>query len=1084
MGSQAARIIGFALWGFLGILPLYAKDQPSNVGIRLPISDATDRVFIPISAGKETSRAWVGQIVDDNQGFLWFGTRDGLDRYDGYQVRPYGLHPSGGDDGAIFFQDCCLGVSLLPGMARYALFRDHSGKIWIGADESLYQYDSKTERFSRLPFAPGELQGLVRNVNQDRTGMIWLATSRGLIRYNPANGETAHFLHNDGDSATLSSHQVRATLETKDGTFWVATNVSVDILDRQTGRVTEHLPLRNPLQNPTSIGNPYVRLLEDRSGTVWIASARDGLAFVDRPRSNLTFLALASGSDPEPGAWAILEDRYGALWVGTERGLLKLERDRQRFVCYRNDPTDPSSLPADWVLALFEDHEDGIWVGTANAGVARIPEHPLPFRRYKRRQGTSGSSGPDYVFTAYEDSRGVIWAGTKGAINRIDLKTGSYTVQPIGENTEVASITADQSGRFWIGTVDGSLFRFNPATQQSVVYRHDAANSTGCSNNEVRALLVDHLGTLWAGAGDSLCAFDEATNRFRPYKMGVQSRPIEIDAIAEDAAGILWVGSRHAGLYRFDPAAGKFTIFRHSVAAGSLSSDVVTSILVDRTGTIWVGTLNGLNQLDSATGNFTVYTESDGLPSSMINGVVEDASGDLWITTTYGLSHFKPRSKTFYNYYRSDGVLDDLTGAWKGRSGQMLFGSYSGLTALAPDAVDEKLLIPRVVLTNFQISDKPVLVGADSPLKESISVTKALTLSHGQNTLSFEFAALSYSDPERTRYRYRLEGLESGWNEVASTQHFARYSTLAPSKYVFHVEARTSRGSWTEKGAEVRIVILPPLWATWPFRAGYALAVGLMMWLGWRLRVRQLARQLNLRFEERLGERTRIARELHDTLLQSFHGLLFRFQAARNMLPRRPEEAIQALDGALKRTEQAIVEGRGAIQHLRSEPSVHSDLEHLLTAIGQELEGSGDANLGSASFRVTVEGQRQALSPILQDEVYRIARELVRNAFQHARARQIEAEIRYDDRVLRLRIRDDGKGIDPKVLQEGGRPGHWGLPGVRERAKQIGARLDCWSEAGAGTEIELTVPASVAYANLRDDRGLRLFRKKTRTYVH
>src|SRR5882762_7828837 len=236
----------------------------------------------------------------------------------------------------------------------------------------------------------------------------------------------------------------------------------------------------------------------------------------------------------------------------------------------------------------------------------------------------------------------------------------------------------------------------------------------------------------------------------------------------------------------------------------------------------------------------------------------------------------------------------------------------------------------------------------------------------------------------------------------------------------------------------------------------------------YRFRVRRLAYQLNLRFKERVAERRWIARELHDTLLQSFHGLLFRFQAARSMLHRRPEDAIQALDGAITRAEQAIAEGRNAIQDLRSEPSAHSDLEHLLTAIGQELAGSQGANYDSPNVRVTVEGKRQALSPILQDEVYRIARELLRNAFQHAQACQIEAEVRYGNAELRLRIRDDGKGMDANVLQEGGRAGHWGLPGIRERAKQIGARLDIWSEAAAGTEIELTVPASVAYAKSPD----------------
>jgi signal transduction histidine kinase len=242
-----------------------------------------------------------------------------------------------------------------------------------------------------------------------------------------------------------------------------------------------------------------------------------------------------------------------------------------------------------------------------------------------------------------------------------------------------------------------------------------------------------------------------------------------------------------------------------------------------------------------------------------------------------------------------------------------------------------------------------------------------------------------------------------------------------------------------------------------------------------------------MQLEARVGERTRIARELHDTLLQSFHGLLFRFQAARNMLPGRPEESIRALDGAISRAEEAIAEGRNAIQDLRPEPTAQTDLAHLLASTGKELEGaqysSQEANRDSAIFRMTVEGERRALSPILQDEVYRIAREVLRNAFEHARAREIEAEIRYDHAQLRVRIRDDGRGIDPKVLQEGNRAGHWGLPGIRERAKQIGARLDFWSEAGAGTEVQLTVPGPVAYAKSRDANGFRLFSKKTGTHA-
>jgi signal transduction histidine kinase len=232
-----------------------------------------------------------------------------------------------------------------------------------------------------------------------------------------------------------------------------------------------------------------------------------------------------------------------------------------------------------------------------------------------------------------------------------------------------------------------------------------------------------------------------------------------------------------------------------------------------------------------------------------------------------------------------------------------------------------------------------------------------------------------------------------------------------------------------------------------------------------------------MRLEERVGERARIARELHDTLLQSFHGLMFQFQAARNMLPRRPEEAIDVLDSAIGATEQAISEGRSAIQKLRSEQVDGGDLEQWLTNMGEELARS-QTNGDSPMFRATVEGEQQALSPLARTEICRITREILQNAFRHAQAQHIEAEIRYDDRLLRVRIRDDGTGIDPKILQAGGSAGHWGLRGVRERAQQIGSRLDFWSEAGAGTEVQLTVPAAVAYEKSRDKRRFTLFRKK------
>jgi signal transduction histidine kinase len=300
----------------------------------------------------------------------------------------------------------------------------------------------------------------------------------------------------------------------------------------------------------------------------------------------------------------------------------------------------------------------------------------------------------------------------------------------------------------------------------------------------------------------------------------------------------------------------------------------------------------------------------------------------------------------------------------------------------------------------------------------------------------------------------------------------------------FHIRASNGDGVWDRDGIVYNITQQPFFYETGIFRVA-AVAAGLLLLAGlYRLRLRQAAARLSARFDERMAERTRIARDLHDTLLQSFHGLMFRMQAARNLLPRRPDEAGESLDGAIAAAERAIDEGRSAIQDLRIPTAGQNELTELLTAMGQELANSQQAETPRTAFHITVEGERQALSPILQDEVYRIAREVLRNAFRHAHANRIETEIRYGDGLFRLRIRDDGKGIDPRVLNDGERAGHWGLPGIRERAKQIGAQLNFWSDVGAGTEVEISLPASLAYAQSHDSRRFVLFRKKPGAHAH
>jgi signal transduction histidine kinase/streptogramin lyase len=752
------------------------------------------------------------------------------------------------------------------------------------------------------------------------------------------------------------------------------------------------------------------------------------------------------------------------------------------------------------MMTVFEDGEGSIWVGMGTTGLNHFQRKPLPFRRYRHEPDNPRSLLRTFVTAVYADSQENIWVGSTLGLTRIDGKSGEYSffkkAEPGPANlSDTISIIEDRSGYLWFGTYGGGLNRYDPRTGRFAAFRHNPADPHSLSHDIVYSLMVDHQGTLWAGTDDGLnrCE-DPATGRFRSYKGDpAGASPQDVRAMVEDSNGVLWLVS--GTLQRFDPATGRFTAYSFDPlgtgTAGRENSPVLIKVgkriaedsflAIDHSGVLWVATANGLLRFDREREQFTIYDERDGLPASSVNGILEDHNGNLWVSTAGGLSRFNPRAKTFTNYYEADGLagnaFEGVPAACQSRRGQMFFGSKSGLTSFWPEQIIEKPSIPPVILTEFSLLNRPVAPGPGSLLAKSITFTRSLTLSHEQNMFSFEFAALSYVDPPRNQYRYMLDGFDHSWNRVDADHRLATFTTLPAGNYTLRVQGSNNRGVWNEQGVALHLRILPPWWGTWWFRGVCAVVFVLLLWAAWQFRLRRLQREFDMRLEERVEERARIARELHDTLLQSFQGSLYRFQAARNLFSRRPEEALNTLGSAINSAENAIAEGRDAIQNLRLGPA-QSRLEDLLTATGQELRDAQDGDTPAPVFQVVVEGQPRTLSPLLQDDIYRIAREVLRNAFQHAGARRIEAAIQYDPDLFRLRIRDDGKGIDPKVLQEGARADHWGLPGIRERAKRIGARLGVWSESGAGTEVELTIPAPLAYAASHVRRRFGLFRIK------
>jgi len=624
----------------------------------------------------------------------------------------------------------------------------------------------------------------------------------------------------------------------------------------------------------------------------------------------------------------------------------------------------------------------------------------------------------------------------------------------------------------WTATYGGGLDRLDG--QHVKHFRHDPANFDSPANNNITTLVPDAQGGLWIGVhDDGLDYFDGRRFRhFPPQPRSPAGLPSAyVSPLLIDHRGKLWIATTNSGLVSFDLHTRKFTTFlldpnQPGVQAVNWIGDAYSD-----GDSIWAASPTGLWRFDLKTEKFTRhYTEKDGLVNNSAVGIVGDEQGHLWISTIKGLSRFDPKNDTFRNY----DVFDGLQGNGFSPNchaiapdGRLYFGGDNGLSAFDPNKLADNPIPPPVVLTDFEVFNKQVKIGGrDSPLRQAINVASSITLHYDQSVFRFQFAALNYTAPQKNQYAYKLDRFDRGWQYTDAASRFATYTHLDPGDYTFRVKASNNDGVWNEQGVALHIQILPPWWGTTWFRVLCAAIVLALLFAAYQFRVRQLHREFALTLEARVGERTRIARELHDTLLQSFHGLLLRFQTASQLLPDRPIEAKEKLDSTIERAADAITEGRDAVQGLRESTVQRNDLAQAVNTLGEGLAADPE-NGRPAAFRVSVEGEPRDLHPILRDEIYRIAAEALRNAFRHAQARQVEVEIRYDDEQFRLRVRDDGKGIDPAVLSGQGREGHYGLPGVRERANAIGGKLSVWSEVGAGTEVELRIPASTAYATTR-----------------
>ena len=838
-----AAALWLALAGFLAAAPAPAQERLS---------------FRHITADDGLSNNTVRGIVQDRLGFLWFGTEDGLNRYDGYSFTAYRHLPQ--DPGTIG-DDFIWALSLAP-----------DGGIWIGTNVGgLSRCDPATRRFrvwAHDPARPGSLSdNNVRSVCAAPDGTVWAGTQAGgLNRLDPATGSCRVYRHHPGIPGSLAHDTVLALCVDRSGTLWAGTNNGLDRWDPAHGGFVHFQP--DPA-DPGSLSHPVVM--------------------------------------------AILEDDAGALWVGTEGGLNRLDRASGRFTRFRHDPRDPGSLPHDNVISLYQDRQGRLWVGTLG-GAALLDRSAGRFRSFRNEPSRPDSFGNNMAITAFEDDGGTLWFGTGGGISRYNpynCRFGRISPDPGDANSLgapiVRSILMDRAGLLWVGFVDGGLDRIDLPAGRFTHWRNRPADPASLSRDMVSTLCEDRQGRLWVGTwGSGLDRMDRARGTFTHYRSRADdpatlSSDI-VQAIVEDPAGNLWIGTEN-GLNRMDPATGRTTRFRHDPSdAGTLSDNRVQSgaLCFDRTGALWVGTWQGLNRLDPATLRFTRYdrnpddprslgdsritaviesadgriwvgtyggglhvlgidrrsfmryTVADGLPSNMVYCIQEDADSRLWLSTNNGLSRFDPRSRTFRNYDVTDGLQSNqfFWGA-SGRSpdGRLFFGGVRGLNVFDPKTIRDNPHVPPVVLTAFRKFDQPMDLGAGLA-RESV-----ITLDHTDNFFSFEFAALDFVEPSRNQYAYRLEGFDRDWIRCG-TRRYASYTNIGGGEYVFRVRAANNDGVWNQAGASVRIRVRPPFWATAWFQLLAVLALAGLLLGGYQWRIRRvLARQREL--AALVSERTR-----------------------------------------------------------------------------------------------------------------------------------------------------------------------------------------------------------------------------------
>ncbi len=1003
--------------------------------------------FSHLTTEQGLSESTVTTITQDERGFLWFGTQNGLDRYDGSTINEFS------------------GVAQLPSNNIRALLADGE-QLWLGTwGGGLIRLDLPTgdfTTFSTTATADEQRPGsdFIRAIHRDTQGAIWVGSNNGLDRLNAAQTAFTHYALPETNSQT-----VYTVAEDPAGNLWLGTDAGVFQLAADSPDIHA---------NPVLPTDFLVNILwwDAPRSQLWAGTRGNGLYRLDLANGHVSHYHHDPANPDSLSAdtvGALFSDRPDRLWVGTENGvdLLNLA-DPVAFRHLTHDDNDPTSIASGLVMAMFQDNNGGIWLSTWTSGLSFY--HPARFKF------PAAVPLPSFPVSFAPGADNTLWVGTfEHGLVQLDSDYRQIAAYQHHENdptslpdNAVMALLQDRQNRLWVGTL-GGLCRLNADN----TWQHYPA-----VNGLVRSLFEDDDGIIWVGTMDGLLRLDPDREQVSHYQHSDASGMLgnNIFSIFQDHSGVLWFGTNE-GLNRLETAVdGRFTFsqpFNNPENPANLSHFVVTVIHEDQQNNLWLGSWgDGLAQIDAGRQTIRRYTKTDGLPDDLVLGILPDDTNHLWLSSSRGLARFALADASIRVFDLYDGLpsADFAQGAYLKRpDGALLFGADVGIVRFTPENLPFNPNPPPVILTNFQIFNQDIHPGTGSPLARAIEYTDQLTLRHDQSIFSFEFAALNYVSPQNSQYTYRMEGVDPGWNDTRE-RRFVTYTNLDPGQYTFRVRAANGDGVWNNDGVSLRLTILPPWWQTWWAYLLYAAgAIGLVGGFTYRRNrryrekiiiqqklleqerhLRTLLEQLDVIQEE---DRRRIAHEMHDGLAQTLAALRLRSQVWRTFLHKSPEKLPAEFDSLQQILDDSIQDVRRSIFALRPLALDEQGLLPALHTLAEEMEASYGLEID-----VVIACPEQAFHHSLEHPLFRVAQELLHNVGKHAHAAHAKLELNCTGQGVRLTVSDDGEGIDPTAkstapLSRGG----LGLRQMRERVQILGGSLYIDSSS-AGTRVSIDLP--------------------------